>query len=98
LTSPEDIISIWESPLRLPATFANQLHEAGESGMGYMLFTVTFSWWCRFDYLQSRVDFINYPPGKGPSKIKSVLPHTGRRDSKVQHQPAPVYYWCVFPE
>jgi hypothetical protein len=96
--SPEDLVSIQESPMRLPAKFANQLYEAGESGMGYKFFTVVFSWWCRREYLQSRVDFIRYPPGTGPSKVKSVLPHTGRRDAKVERIPEPVFYWCVFSE
>src|SRR5712692_7947449 len=61
---------------------------------GYRVFTVVFSWWCRRAYVQEVVDFIEYPPGKGPSQVKSVLPHTGRREP--ESKPEPLVYWCVF--
>jgi len=93
--SPEDIASIRESPMRLPAKFANQLYEAGESGMGYRAFTVVFSWWCRQEYAQASVDFIEYPSGTGPSDVKAVLPHVGKR-RRPRLQPA--VYWCVIPK
>ena len=92
--SPSDLAWINDSPWRLPARFAKQIHEAGESGMGHRVFTVVFSWWCRRVYVQSVVDFIEYPPGKNGSKIKAVLPHIGERKAGANSQPS--VYWCVF--
>ena len=88
----EDIASMQESPMRLPPQFANELYQAGESGMGYRVFTVVFSWWCRQEYAQAFVDFIEYPPGKGPSYVRAVLPHVGGRR---RPKPQPVIYWCL---
>jgi hypothetical protein len=36
----QDVTQIADSPVRLPAELANQLYAAGESGMGYVVFTV----------------------------------------------------------
>jgi hypothetical protein len=46
-----DVASLTESPSRLPPQFANQLYKAGESGMGYTIFTVVFSDGSRQAYL-----------------------------------------------
>jgi hypothetical protein len=37
-----DVVSVAESPSRLPAAFATELYKAGESGMGNTVFTVVF--------------------------------------------------------
>jgi hypothetical protein len=96
-----DVASLTESPSRLPAKFASELHKAGESGMGYIVFTVVFSKWlglfpCRRDFVTSSatVDFIEYPPGRGVGDIVSVSPHVGRRDAG--YHPGPKYSWCIF--
>ena len=60
--SPDQVASVLECPLRLPARFANEIYRAGESGMGYFDFCLVFSWWCRRDYLVGNfVDFLEYP-------------------------------------
>jgi len=41
--SIERVVSIRESPFRLPPHLATSLYSAGESGMGYCIFTVEFS-------------------------------------------------------
>ena|SRR5579862_3967650 len=92
--SPSGLGSISDSPWRLPAKFAKQLDEAGESGMGYRVFTVVFSWWRRRVYVQNVVDFIEYPPGKSAAQVKAVLPHIGER--KAGAKSGPVVHWCVF--
>jgi hypothetical protein len=79
-----DVEALAESPLRLPAKFANKLYASAESGMGYTIFTVVFSDGSR----QARVaggavDFISYPKGKGPSDVSDVLPHEGRKADPV---------------
>lgn len=99
-----DLVSIAESPCRLPAPFATELYKAGESGMGYTVFTVVFK--TIIPFLRSRktyltgnaVDFIAYPFGKGPKDVVSVLPHVGRRSASLARQVAPKYYWCLYSE
>jgi len=89
-----DVISVKDSPSRLPARFANQLYAAGESGMGFIVFTVVFS-----DGLKQAciaggfVDFIGYPPLHGPKDVVEVLPHAGGNASPL---PGPKYYWCIY--
>src|SRR5262245_3155554 len=39
----EDVASIEDSPTRLPAHLANKMYKAGESGMGYCIFTLVLS-------------------------------------------------------
>jgi hypothetical protein len=96
-----DVASVAESPSRLPAEFATQLYRAGESGMGYMIFTVVFKRIIPFLHQRrvyatgNAVDFIDYPWGKGPKDVVEVLPHAGRR-SRFKH--GPNYYWCLYSE
>ena len=100
----EDVASIAESPSRLPARFANELYAAGESGMGYTVFTVVFKTAIPFlrrrkTYLSGNaVDFIEYPFGTGPSDVASVLPHVGRRSAALARRARPKYYWCRYSE
>lgn len=89
-----DVASISESPSRLPARFANRLYEAGESGMGYQIFTVIFSDDMKQAYLTGNaVDFIEYPEGKSMKDVTNVLPHVGRDQNP---QRGPKYYWCLY--
>jgi hypothetical protein len=92
--SPNDVASIRESPKRLPAKYASEIYQAGESGMDYWVFTVVFSRWSRREYVTSSPDFVDYPRGKGPSNVLAVIPHVGRRLLKLRSQPN--VYWCVF--
>lgn len=90
----EDVIEIRDSPLRLPAALANQLYEAGESGMGYLLFTAEFSDATRQAYVTGgAVDFIVPPSGLRASDVIRVNPHEGRYDNPI---PSPDYWWCLF--
>jgi hypothetical protein len=90
----EDVVNVKDSPTRLPARFANQIYDHGESGMGYTIFTVVFSDGQRQAYgTGNAVDFIRYPDGKGPSNVSSVLPHEGRNAQPVG---APDWYWCLY--
>ncbi|HTU51936.1 MAG TPA: hypothetical protein VMF56_15195 [Acidobacteriaceae bacterium] len=90
----EDVVTVEDSPARLPARFANQIYDHGESGMGYTIFTIVFS-----DGDQQAcstggaVDFIRYPNGKRPNDVAAVLPHEGRNAQQVR---APDWYWCLY--
>jgi hypothetical protein len=89
-----DVAKVEDSPTRLPAQFANQVYDHGESGMGYTIFTVVFSDGQRQACIGGNaVDFIQYPNGKGPNDVAAVLPHEGRNTEWV---PAPDWYWCLY--
>lgn len=90
----EDIASIGDSPFRLPAVFANELYRAGESGMGYCVFTVIFSDGATSAYVSGNaLDFLPLPTGKTMSDIVRVLPHKGRDQNPSQGLK---YHWCLF--
>ena len=92
----ENVEKVENSPVRLPAQFANEIYHSGESGMGYMIFTVVFSDGERQACVAGNaVDFINYPNGKGPVEVVAVLPHVGRGGEMVR---APEWYWCLYSE
>jgi hypothetical protein len=69
--------------------------------MGYCLFTVIFksdnsSEQSSQAYITGdRVDFIEYPEGKGPQDVERVLPHVGRGSNYIH---GPKYYWCLYSE
>jgi hypothetical protein len=85
-----------------PPGFANELYLAGESGMGYCVFTVVFS--TRFGLLHRKrqayltggaVDFIDYPHGLAGKDVHEVLPHVGRN---AHPRNTPTYSWCIYSE
>jgi hypothetical protein len=91
----EDIAEVAESPIRLPAQFANEIYRNGESGMGYTIFTVVFSDGSRQAYgMGNAVDFVRYPNGKGPKDVVAVIPHEGRNDAT--RVDGSEYYWCLY--
>ena len=90
----EDVLRVEDSPTRLPAPFANEIYNQGESGMGYTIFTVLFSDGERQACITGNaVDFIRYPDGKRPEDMIAVLPHEGRNAQPVG---APHWYWCLY--
>lgn len=89
------VVSIESSPSRLPAAIANELYQAGESGMGYVLFVLVFDDGSHQAYGSGNaVDFIEYPPGKTAANIVKVVPHEGR--SSRNRMVPPDYAWCLF--
>jgi hypothetical protein len=94
--SIDDVVNVEDSPLRLPAQFANEIYRNGESGMGYTIFTVVFSDGTNQACATGNaVDFIRYPEGKCPSDVIAVRPHEGRNAEPVS---APHWYWCLYSE
>jgi hypothetical protein len=93
----EDVVEVRDSPMRLPARFANELYRQGETGMGYTIFTVVFSDGTRQACVTSNgVDFIQYPPGKGSLDVTAVIPNEGRESASLAK--APPSYWCIYAE
>jgi hypothetical protein len=90
-----DIAELRECPDRLPPAFANRLYEAGESGMGYTIFTLCFSDGSRAPYCSGDVvDFVVYPDGKAATDVIDVIPHLGREEPHLHL--SPTHRWCIF--
>jgi hypothetical protein len=91
-----DVISLAESPHRLPQRFANEIYRHRESGMGYTIFTLRFRDMTEQAYVGGNaIDFVPMPLGKATSDIVAVLPHHGRDAGKLELLP---YSWCLFGE
>lgn len=75
----DDVEAIEECPYRLPADIATRVHNEGETGMGYCLFTVKYSDGTKtvFNAFSTGLDFVDYPPGKSPADVVDVIPHSG---------------------
>lgn len=75
----DNIVEVADSPFRLPAALANVLYEAGESGMGYVIYTIVLrdgsSIAVGSGYI---VDFPDLPDGVTSEDIVDVLPNEGR--------------------
>lgn len=83
------------SPLRLPARFANQLYSHGPSGVGFFIFTVVFNDGSQQTCISSTaIDFVQYPPGKGPNDVIGVLPYEGKKQAGMVK--APRHFWCLY--
>jgi len=93
--SLDAIANLRESPTRLPPDIADQIYEAGESGMGYCLFTLRFRDGSEHAFATGNaVDFPILPDGKSPDEIISVTPHGGRNaTSRFEMRP---YLWCLY--
>jgi hypothetical protein len=92
--SIKSVRRIVDSPKRLPAHLANELYRAGESGMGYTVFTVEFRNGARQAYVTGNaVDFIEPPPGLRASDAVAVRPHEGRQEAKAKSID---YHWCLY--
>src|SRR5207342_3105831 len=80
-----DVAAVEESPSRLPPNYASQLYDAGESGMGYTLFVVSFRDGTKVPFVSGNaVDFISYPEGQSPATVAGVIPHAGRGEPSPQ--------------
>src|SRR5262249_46823858 len=77
-----DVRAIAGSPTRLPPDIAWRLYEAGESGMGYTVFTLVFADGWRQSYVcGNAVDWVIMPAGRTIADIRDVMPHKGNRTS-----------------
>ena len=91
----QDVAHVEESPCRLPAPLAQRLYDAGESGMGYLLFEISYRDGSRSAHVcGGAVDFVCLPIGKTMTDIVDVYPHRGR-EAKFQLN-TPEYFWCLY--
>tara|TARA_B100001179_G_C18338623_1_gene295540 strand:+ start:57 stop:563 length:507 start_codon:yes stop_codon:yes gene_type:complete len=91
----EEVADLEESPSRLPRELAETIYAAGESGMGYHLFQLTFRDGSVVSFgTGNAVDFLDLPPDRSPRDIVAVTPHAGREDPTKRC--ALDYAWCLF--
>jgi len=91
----EKVLSVSASVKRLPWKYAKVVYDAGESGMGYHLFTVRFKNGVTQVVLDGGgADFIEYPVGLSGVDVSAVLPHVGRESPAITQSPS--YYWCLY--
>jgi hypothetical protein len=95
----EDVRKIQESPSRLPPSIAQRLYEAGESGMGYEAFQLSYGDGSRsYHFTQGAVDFVRLPNGKRGEDIVDVHPHKRPRKcapGKCAITGSHEYFWCL---
>ena len=82
----------------MPAKLATKLYEAGESGMGYEIFTLRMKSNEEFVFVTNNVvDFPDLPEGFTTSDIKSVFPHKGREHAMgTSHRRGADFQWCFY--
>ncbi|MFN8414265.1 MAG: hypothetical protein U0Z26_17930 [Anaerolineales bacterium] len=99
--SIQDVSDIEESELRIPARLANKMYKAGESGMGYCIFTLVLKDGRKLPCLTGNaVDFVDFPLEVNPDMIADLLPHQGRelfqKSNSGFYTQGAKYYWCLY--
>jgi hypothetical protein len=85
---------ISDSPNRIPPNIANLIYKAGESGMGYCIFTLKFKDGTTQAFGGGgAIDFVQYPKDKSGKDIQDVLVHEGRNSCNII-KPLK-YFWCL---
>lgn len=74
------IAAIEPCPDRLPAKWANHIYAAGETGMGYYLFSLVMEDQSQFHFVAPHVDFPRLPPGQYFSRVKDVIIYEHSKD------------------
>jgi hypothetical protein len=78
--NPQCIARVSACRKRMPAPFARQIHDAGESGMGYHIYVVLLRDGTSFVHTASNlvIDLVNLPAGYSSEDIVGVQAHEGR--------------------
>jgi hypothetical protein len=94
-----DVAVITESTERLPAPLADEVYAAGESGMGYRIFTVHLRDGGSIPFLTGNaVDFPDWPVNVDPLNAVGVEPHVGREFfvEPGHGRRDALYLWCLY--
>lgn len=94
-----NVVGIEDSPSRLPADIANRIYGSGESGMGYIIFTLVFEDGSRLPCSTGdAVDFVALPQRYIGLKVRDVELQVGREQINAGAEagkPAD-YSWCIY--
>jgi len=100
-----EVKDIEESPYRLAPKLANKIYMAGESGMGYCVFTLVMKNGDKLPFVTGgAVDFVDLPPEYSYNDIIDVLPHVGKeklqdkehRWINLPYTKDAKYWWCLY--
>ena len=81
----------------MPAHLASKLYAAGESGMGYEIFTMKLTDGTSHVFITGNiVDFPDYPVGHDCRDVVDVFPHQGREESKRGYRRGRDFRWCFY--
>jgi hypothetical protein len=92
----EEIISIADSPARLPPEIANRIYAEGERGMGYRIFELVLEGGRTLScQTGNAVDFVDIPDSISPLDIVDVRPRqgTGRIHRDAGGMP---FSWAIY--
>jgi hypothetical protein len=94
---PDTVVRIEPSEERMPAFLASKLYAAGESGMGYEIFTMKMKDGTSQVYVTGNiVDFPDFPDGYETKDVDNVYPHQGREESKIGYRQGRSFVWCFY--
>ena len=97
----QQIADVSEYPRRLPPRFSTQLYTAGESGMGYIVYTIDLRSGASLVVVSGNlaIDFPDLPDAIEPADIIAVRPHVGRERTFVGEyiETAPFKICCYVP-
>jgi hypothetical protein len=75
--SVAEVVTIRESPFRLPPNFANEIYQGNEDGMGYFAFKVVLNDGQELECLTGNaIDLLEWPQGVTPGQVIRVVPHS----------------------
>ena len=91
--SVDEIVSIRDSPYRIPPQIANEIYGGGEDGMGYFSFQLLLERGAALNCLTGNaIDFLEWPAGVSPSQVIGVNIHS-RAPNEVD---GAKYRWALF--
>jgi hypothetical protein len=92
----EHVVEIATSPVRLPAALATKMYDAGETGMGYCLFTVVLDDGTRLACgTGNAVDFVGLPED-AYGRVVDLVPHERDGDEVAVQPDLGLHAWCLY--
>ncbi|MBI4229262.1 MAG: hypothetical protein HY608_00345 [Planctomycetes bacterium] len=95
---PDEVAEVRLCPFRMPAHLATRLYAAGESGMGYEIFTMDLRSGQSLVFVTGNVvDFPDLPDGITTDDVLDVHPHEDReRAVRESYRGSAVFRWFYF--
>ena len=94
-----EVKDIKKSPYRLPARFANQIYQRGETNMGGIMFTIEMKDYRGFYYAGGgAIDFIDLPDGYTMDDIINVNSMHDYALREKGYRMVKPYVWCLIDD